>query len=160
MTNKDKKSVEFTKEQFFTLMKAVHLGNWVANAIRIGTKDDPKKEEYEKIEDYIFSLAKQFSWDKYVDDDDMDEGRFYPTRQFEEETDVQKLLEDYDDEIFWHELPDRLGERDFYKKYSRKDWGKMTRDERFLKMQECIIKWEEELEDNGIERLGVEEKIS
>lgn len=156
MTNQDKKLIEFTKEQFLALMKAVYLGNWMANANRDGSLEDPQIEGYEKIEDYIFSLAPQFGLDEYMDHEPTDGDRYFPTRLFEEETDVDKLHEEYDEESFWDELSDRLGERDFYNKYSKQDWEKMTRDERFLKLQECIIKWEEELEKNGIERMRIE----
>jgi len=34
----------------------------------------------------------------------------------------------------------------------------MTQEERFLKMQECVVKWEEELDKNGIERLVIDKK--
>ena len=38
MKEENKKSIEFTKEQFLALMKNVYLGNWMANA-KIGAKD-------------------------------------------------------------------------------------------------------------------------
>lgn len=143
--------IEFTKEQFENLMKLVYLGNWMANANR--TNDTIKK--YEDLEHYVFSFAKDLGLEKYVDDEDADKGQFFPTRLFEEETDINEIHDEYDDDTFWNELPDRLGERDFFKKYSQREREKMTRDERFLKMQECIIKWEEEVEENGIERLVI-----
>lgn len=155
MKEENKTSIEFTKEQFLTLMKTVYLGNWMANANRDGSKEDPHIKEYERMEDYIFSLAPQFGFEKYLDHESKDGERYFPTGLFEEETDVNKLHDEYDEETFWDELSDRLRDRDFYKKYSKKDWEKMTKDERFIKLQECIIKWEEELEKNGIERLGI-----
>ena len=72
-----------------------------------------------------------------------------------ETTEIGRLHEEYDEQTFWNELPKKLGERDFYRKYSEEDWDKMTREERYLNMQECIIAWEEELEENDIERLVV-----
>ena len=155
MKEENKKSIEFTKEQFLALMKNVYLGNWMANANRTGSPKDPHFKEYEAIEDYIFSLAPEFGFEKYMDHEPRDGDRYFPTRLFEEETDVNKLHDEYDEQSFWDELSDRLGDRDFYKKYTKKDWEKMTREERFLKLQECIIEWEEELENNGIERLGI-----
>ena len=155
MEKENKKSIEFTKDQFSTLMKIVYLGNWIANANRSGRPEDPQIKEYEKMEDYIFSLAAQFSLDKYVDHEPSDGERYFPTGLFEDETDVNKLHDEYDEENFWDELSERLGERDFYNAYSKKDWQKMSRDERFLKLQECVIKWEEELENNGLERINI-----
>ena len=145
--------IEFTKEQYENLMKLVYLGEWMANAHRT----DDRIEKYDELQRYVFSFAKDFGLEKHVDDEEIGDGNFYPTRFFEEETDVDKLHEEYDEDTFWTELPERLGERDFFKKYSKKDWEKMTREERFLKIQECVIKWEEELEKYGIERLDIKE---
>ena len=142
----EKQNIELTKEQFLLLMKVVYLGNWMANASRTGRKDDPHIKEYEEISDFIFSLASKFGFSENIEHElEFDESV--------ETTEVSKLREDYDEETFWAELPDRLGERDFYNMYSKEDWKRMTQDERFLKMQECVIKWEEELEKYGIDRL-------
>ena len=151
----EKQKIELTKEQFLTLMKVVYLGNWMANANRTGGKDDPNVKEYEEISDYIFSLASRFDLEKYISHEAEDGDKYFLTNEFEEKTDVKRLHEDYDEETFWDELPERLGERDFYRMYSKEDWKKMTRDERFIKLQECIIKWEEEVDNNGIEKLEI-----
>lgn len=146
--------IEFTKKQFENLMKLVYLGNWMANAHRA----DDEIEKYNELESYVFSFGKDFGLEKYVDDEEAGDGEYYPTRFFEEETDVDELREEYDNEIFWTELAQRLGERDFVKKYTKKDWNKMSLVDRFSKRQECEVKWEEEFEKNGVERLEIGEK--
>ncbi|MEK7072285.1 MAG: hypothetical protein AAB969_01825 [Patescibacteria group bacterium] len=143
--------IELSKEQYETLLKLVYLGNWVANSSRI----DDKLENYEKVEDHIFSFAKEFGFPEFVDDEETDKGKFYPTRMFEEDTEVNKLVDDYDNETFWQELPHRLGDRDFVREYGEDKIKEMSREERFSKNYEFIDKWQEELEDNGINRLDV-----
>ena len=78
MDKNNKQTVEFTKEQFFSLMKAVYLGNWMANAARMDTKNF--KKDYEQILDYIFSLAPKFGLEKYMDHDSSDGERYFPSR--------------------------------------------------------------------------------
>ena len=153
--DEDKMSIGLTRAQFFALLKAVYLGNWMANAQRDGSADDPRKKEYEEIEDFIFSHAKQFGLSEYVDDEEAAKGKFYPTRMFEEETDIHKLIEEYDEETFWDELIERLGDRDFFRHYSKDEIQKMSRDERFEKLYEFIDKWAEEINKTGIEKLEV-----
>lgn len=147
MKNQNKNSIELTKEQYLVLAKAVYLGNWMANAHRDGSPEDPHFKEYQKITDYIFSLAPKFGFPKTLEHE-LEYGEI-------ENTEVERLHEEYDEQTFWNELPEKLGDRDFYRKYSKQDWEKMIQDERFLKLQECIIAWEEELEEYGIERLAV-----
>jgi hypothetical protein len=155
--NENKQKIELTKQQFKTLLKMVYLGNWLANAQRDGSNENSHLKEYEEIENYIFSFAKQFGLDEYVDDEESKKGKFYPTRVFEEETDVQKLIEEYDEETFWDELIDRLGDRDFWRHYSKDEIQKMTQEERFEKLYEFIDKWADEINEHGIERLKIDE---
>lgn len=150
-----KMDIEFSREQFFVLLKTVYLGNWMINANRDGGAEDPHKKEYEEIEDYVFSFAKRFGLDEYVDDEDAKNGKFFPTRKFEEETDVHELHEEYDEETFWDELIDRLGDRDFHKNFSKEEILKMNQDERFEKLYEFIDKWADEISENGIEKLEI-----
>ena len=154
-TSNQQLKIKLTKEQFEVLLKLVYLGNWMVNANRDGSPGNPHKEKYEAIENYIFSFAKGFGFSEYVDDEDAGSGRFYPTRAFEEETDVQKLHEEYDEETFWDELIDRLGERDFYQYYSKDEIRKMSQEERFDKLYEFIDKWADEMSENGVERLKI-----
>ena len=56
MKKEEKIGIELTKKQFLALLKAVYLGNWMANANRDGSPEDPHVEDYEKIEDLIFSF--------------------------------------------------------------------------------------------------------
>ena len=153
--NNQRIAISFTKERFATLLKLVYLGNWLANAQRDGSRENPNLKEYEAIEDYIFSFAKQFGFGEYVDDEEAAKGKFYPTRMLEEETDVQKRIEEYDEDTFWDELIDRLGDRDFHRQYSKDDIEKMTREERFEKLYECIDKWTDEINEHGIERIKI-----
>ncbi len=146
--------INFTKKQFENLLKLVYLGNWVVNAHR--TDDTIKK--YEDLEHYVFSFAKAFGFEEYADAEKVGNGEFYPTRVFEEETDINKLHDEYDSDTFWDEIVDRLAERDFIRKYGVDKIQKMSRDERFEKICECEEKYADEIEKNGIERLGIVEE--
>lgn len=152
-TSKQKQTIELTKKQFEALLKAVFLGNWMAYAQRDGSKEDPYIKEYESIEDFIFSLAPQFGLEKYMSHDSKDSYKYYPTNFFEENTDVHKLHEAYDEENLWDELINRLGERDFLNKYSKEEIKKMTRDEWYEKLNEFIDVYSEEFEKSGLQHL-------
>ena len=155
---KDSQAITLTRTQFKVLLKAVYLGNWVANAYRDGSPEDPHIQEYEKIEDYIFSLAPKFSMEKYVDHEKSDGEKYYPTSYFEEETDIHILHEEYDEQTLWDELAERLGERDFVEKHTSEEIKKMGREEYFEKLSECVDIYHEEFEKFGTERLEITKK--
>jgi len=150
--------IKFTKEQYENLLKLVYLGNWMINAIRSGAKGDEQIEKYNELEQYIFSFAKDAGLERYIEFNERYD-KFFPTRDFEEDKEIEQYLEDYNDEIFWDELADRLGTRDFIRQYGMEMIEKMDSEERFLKQQEFIIKYEEEFEKNGIENLELLKKL-
>jgi hypothetical protein len=150
--------IKLTKEQYKNLLKLIYLGNWMVNAIRSGADGDEQIEKYNDIEQHIFSFAKDAGLEKYIEFDEK-YNKFFPTIEFEEDPEIEKYRQDYDDEIFWQELADRLGTRDFIREYGEEVIEKMDQEERFIKLQEFIVKYEEEFEKNGIENLEVLKRI-
>lgn len=149
-----KQAIEFTNEQYLALIKAVYLGNWVANAYRI----DDKKNDYETIEDYVFSFAPKFGQSRFMDHEATDGERYYPTIAFEEETDVHELHDEYDEETVWDELAYWLSERDLFERYSEAEINAMSKEEYFRKRSECVVVYEKEFEQHGIERVKIAKK--
>jgi len=142
-------SLELTAKQFLNLMKAVYLGNWVANAFRVGKM----RRDYESTEDLIFSYAPLFGYPNYMDHESKDGNRYYPTSYFEAETGVHEVHQDYDEETFWDELTTRMAERDFSREYSPKEIKAISLDERLEKLWELEEKWGKVFEKDGIEKL-------
>lgn len=98
--------IEFTKAQYENLIKLLYLGNWMINAIR--TDDIVKK--YDDVEQHIYSFAKDVGLNQYIEFDS-ELNKFFPTTELEEDEEMEKYREEYDDEI-----TDRLARRDFIRK--------------------------------------------
>jgi len=143
--------INFSKKQFENLIKLVYLGNWMINAIRVG---DEKIKKYDEIEQYIYSFAKDFGLEKYIEFSKK-YNKFFPARELEEGTDVEQYREEYDNETFWEDLIDRLTRRDFVKKYGEETVKKMSLEERIEKEYPFEEKYRNEFEKNGIENLKV-----
>ncbi len=140
--------INFTKKQYEDLVKLVYLGTWMVNAHRT----DDIVEKYEDLEQYLLSFYKDFDMEKYIEFDKK-LNKFFPTGEFEEDTDVEQYIDEYNNDIFWEELIDRLARRDFIRAYGEENLLKMTWEERFEKEQPFIDKYAEEFEKYGIERL-------
>ena len=102
--------LELTKEEYKKLMDLVYIGDWVINSHR----DENVLEEYEKIEDKIFSRASDAGFPEHADYD-AELKEFFPSPKFDEE--IHKYIDEYNDEVFWDESVNRLVERDLLKKY-------------------------------------------
>ena len=60
--------IDFTKEQFETLLKAVYLGNWMVKNAEVEEEDSDK--DFEDLESYILTQAAKFGLDQYADFDE------------------------------------------------------------------------------------------
>lgn len=145
------KNIPFTRDQYRALIKAVYLGNWMANARR----DGEPLAEYERIQDYLFSLAPVFGLAKYIDQGEAAHGHYEPTRFFEESTGVHRLHHEYDEEAMWDELADELGRRDVFARYTEAEIAAMSREEWAARLSTCMDAYDEEFVSHGIERLQI-----
>jgi len=64
MLNKITK-IEFTKDQYETLLKIMYCGEWILNSYK--TKEDKVYKESVQFEQFIFSFAKDFKLEKMME---------------------------------------------------------------------------------------------
>jgi hypothetical protein len=143
--------INFTKKQYWDLMRAVYMSDWMANAICEG--DMKEDTAIKNIRNHVFSFAKEMGYEDYAEYDE-EMKTWYATLDMDDDLSTRALIERYNDQLFWDELPDRLGERDFFRTYTKDEISKMSKDDRFMKRMECEIQWEEELENFGLDRLA------
>ena len=148
-------NITLTKEQYHALLKIVYLGNWLANAIHDDTPEDKRLNEYDQIESIIFSYAKQFGYEQYVDTKPSKDGKYYPTRKLEEEPQVIDIINQYNESTFWDEFVEHLAYRDFNNHYNRAQIRKMSQIERVDTIYKYIDKWADEVNTNGLNNIGI-----
>lgn len=146
--------INLTKKQYALLIKMLYLGDWMINAIKV---EDERNKEVDELHSYILSFAKEYGMENMAD---KNEGGFFPSGAMDEDELVEESRENYNGEIFWEELIDRLAERDFRRKYSgkeiqaMKDWI-----ERAGHKDEFTEKYAEEFEENGLNRLEISNDV-
>lgn len=138
--------VNFTKEQFKTLMELVYLGNWMMTSYHEEIPEE--KEQYEAMEEYIFSLAKAFGWTEMAVSDG--EGSF-PSALFESGG-IMDVIDDYDDYTLWDQLADNLANRDLLNEYGEEALEAMSDQERFVKKDKLYWSYMDEFGKNGLDR--------
>ena len=141
--------IKVTKKQYKDLMRLVYIGNWLVNAFRM---EHEHIKKYNDIEQYIFSFAQEAGLKKYIEYVEK-YGKFFPTRELEEDEEIIELIDEYENEIFWDELINRSALRDLINKYGEDTIKKMSLEERIKKKSPFIEKYEREFEENGIKNL-------
>jgi hypothetical protein len=142
--------IDFTKKQYESLLKVVYMGNEMVNSIL----DDSEENEFDEIEQYIFSFAKDFGLEASVEYDEKEE-TYYPSQQLEEDKAVVEYTHRYDDYTFWDKLIYNLARRDMVKECGEEKVAKMSNEETFVKEQSFAEKYEKEFTDYGLRNLIV-----
>ena len=132
--------IELTEKEFRRLLDMVYIGNWILNSCR----DSDRFEDYDKIEEKLFSLCPERGMGSLVQ---RWRGHSYPSRAFEEGG-IHEAIADYEDAIFYDILAEELARRDM-------DCDQISQEN----MEELTSRMDEyfdEFEKNGIENVKVQ----
>ena len=105
--------VHFTKKEYRLLLDIFSIAEWVMNSHKVG--DNPKSEPYKKLEQKVFSYAKDFGFENLVMYDKV-LNQYFPTRKYEDLETDRPFIEEFEEEVFWDELCNRLAQRDLLQK--------------------------------------------
>ena len=84
-------------------------------------------------------------------------GKYFPTREHDENSPVRPFIEEFEENTFWDELADRLADRDMLRKIGEKKLLSMTREQRFEAHFDFEGRYQQEFEKHGIGRLEIKE---
>ncbi len=102
-----------TKEQLSTLLKMVFIANTIANS-----PDQCKsRNDFEEIESYIFERAKDIYPLAVFEHKVGNEKYHHPSVIFEGDSDVNQILDQYDDYFLPYLLAEKFGERDVIEEF-------------------------------------------
>jgi hypothetical protein len=150
-----KLNIEFDNEQIAHLVRSVQLANWVVNATK---SPDEQDEGMNGFKQYVLATVFKGGKKDLVHYDAELDGHFL---NGELEEDLQSLIDDYDEDIFWEELVARLADRDWARKHGSapvEDEDHDARYERMLQISKEEEKYGEEFEEFGIEHLELVRK--
>ena len=115
---------------------------------------DSKGEDFnkfEKSEEFLLKIAKENNFSDLVEDF---HGGLVPSDKLSEL--VEEVIEEYEDDVFWHELITRLGKRDFWRSVTPGEKKKLDKEEWLPeRVHELYEKYEKEFEEHGIDRLEI-----
>lgn len=103
--------ISFTPKEYARLLELVYLGLHVAvRRQEEGGPEHPPTRRYEELEQKLLELAAPLGCPELVDVGAL--GRLVPSAKLAEDERVQKLIGEYNNDTFWHELVVRLADRD------------------------------------------------
>lgn len=139
---------DLSRAEFLSLLKAVLLGETMANGYRV----DDRIQEYMDIEQIILRLAEREGFHELVEHDPK-LGAHFPTAKLEEMT--SDLVDDFEEDSFWEEAADRLAVRDMARELGEKKLKKIPRVRFVLERLKRANEYHSEFENYGIDRLEI-----
>jgi len=141
--------IEFNKEEYLKMLDMLNIADWVIHSFTTGEGEDTR--EYRELQAKILSFAQEYGLDDLVE---QFEGDYEPTRKFEDESPAFDFIEEFEEEVFWDELIDRLTQRDMEEKHGE-EWldDIFGNEELFRDYQQKLLEYEEEFEKYGVDRL-------
>ena len=145
--------LKLNKSQYAELLEAVLINSWVKGLMYDQGLHDNKK--YDEIENYLLENAKFFGCEKLAE---LFHGHIVPSDKFSQKVDT--LMEEYNQDNFWHELEMRLGQREFARTVTKEEIEEMNNNGNWYpkRIQEIYAKYEKEFEENGLARFDIVER--
>lgn len=146
----EKKVIEFKADEYEVLIKMVFLAETFANLFRVA---EPI-EKYSELASFIYSKAKDFGFEKFVEIDTYSE-QYDASDALIDDEEILQITDDYDEQMFWESLIFRLSQRDLENECGADVVEKMDFSEKLEKQQVYSAKYLKEFEANGLDNLIV-----
>jgi hypothetical protein len=101
---RDLMNIELSEKEFRRLLDLVYVGNWVLNSAR----GDDRFEDYDQLQEKMFSLAPQHGMNSLVQ---RWYGHVFPSQAYEDGG-IHEAIADYEDAVFYDILAEELARRD------------------------------------------------
>ena len=145
--------INFTKKEYRLLLDILEIAEWVLHSHRTQELEETKK--YTVLIQKILSYAEQMGCEDLIVYDDRLEG-FYPTRQFEDESDHMEYIEEFEDDVFWDALAHRLAVRDLVTQVGKEEYENMEYSERASKILDLEGWYHAEFIESGLVNVKVD----
>jgi hypothetical protein len=148
--------LSLSPEQFERMLKLAYLGEIVAND---WTPDAEQADEQRGMTDLLYDLCARADGtpSARLVEFDKASGEWIPSAALKEEMD--RIIGDYDNDVFWDELTARLARRDMVAEYGEEALSGMTESYRKQAENPLADYYWAEVRENGIDRLFVREDI-
>ena len=132
--------IELSEKEYRRLLDMVYIGNWILNSAR----GDDRFEDYDHVEEKLFSLAPSQGMTSLVQ---IWQGHIYPSQAFADGG-IHEAIADYEDAVFFDILAEEL---------ARRDLGLVDSDpEDLSELNQRMEEYLDEFDRNGLDTVTVE----
>ena len=144
--------INITKKEYRLLLDILYLGEWMLTAH--DQEEVPEKKQYQDVVQKFYSYAEEMGYDNLIKADKA-LNKYFETMEYEENSQVNEIIENYDNATFWDELVSGLALRDAQEIEGNDAFNKMSPDERIQLLYPLEEKYHEEFMANDLANLQI-----
>ncbi len=144
--------IKISKTEYRLMLDVFAIAEWVMNSFKAGGDSDSETKPYNKLEQKIMSYAEDFGCGHLVTYDGKLE-EYFPTRELDEMGAYTRFIEQFEDDVFWEELGQRLALRDLINDQGLETVRNMDPVSRMKAQDDIAARYHQEFSENGIENL-------
>lgn len=149
-------TLTLSQDDFGRLLKLAYLGEFMANMDLTDSSLDDERRALARVRSDLFALADENGKAHYAYHD-ATRDEWFASRGLEEDADIRRLVQEYDEHVFWEELSSRLSSRDLVEEYGKETIDTME-DEHYARAQDALFDYyDREFDVHGTDRLYVKE---
>ena len=144
--------INITKKEYRLLLDILYLGEWMLTAH--DQEEVPEKKQYQDVVQKFYSYAEEMGYDNLIKADKA-LNKYFETMEYEENSQVNEIIENYDNATFWDELVSGLALRDAQEIEGNDAFNKMSPEERIQLLYPLEEKYHEEFMANDLANLQI-----
>ncbi|MCP5274262.1 MAG: hypothetical protein H6936_05310 [Burkholderiales bacterium] len=144
--------INITKKEYRLLLDILYLGEWMLTAH--DQEEAPEKKQYQDVIQKFYSYAEEMGYDNLIKADKA-LNKYFETMEYEENSQVNEIIENYDNATFWDELVSGLALRDAQEIEGNDAFNKMSPEERIQLLYPLEEKYHEEFMANDLANLQI-----
>lgn len=137
--------IDLSKDQYLTLVKLLQLGNW---PLGLTEADHELVGKAESLEQYIFSLAKDFEAGDEIYFD-KDEEYYYLSENLKDT--VESIIDEYEEEVFWDQLTHKLATIDLKREVNIN----ASIEQKINRLFQLKARYEKYFLENGLDKIDI-----
>ena len=144
--------INITKKEYRLLLDILYLGEWMLTAH--DQEEAPEKKQYQDVVQKFYSYAEEMGYENLIKADKA-LNKYFETIEYEENSKVNEIIENYDNATFWDELVSGLALRDAQEIEGNDAFNKMSPEERIQLLYPLEEKYHEEFMANDLANLQI-----
>ena len=145
--------VDLPVDQYRALIEMVQIADWVIHSH--DSHPSASTASYRTVRKAILAKANAAGMGE---DFILEDGEYYETQDYEENSPHRKFVDEFEDTTFWDELANRLARRDLWDRFSEEEISQMSVQQRCEHVFPLESLYESEFSQHGLTRLRVVEQ--